>query len=566
MTNVLFIADVIGSPGREAVRQLLPELRRRHDLHLVICNCENSAAGMGVTRDTARDLFQAGCDVLTGGNHLWDKRDGHDFIAEDPRLVRPANLPPGTPGRGWRVFRASNGVSVGVVNLLGRVFMREADCPFRTVDQALAELAPQAKVVFVDMHAEASAEKIAIGWHLDGRVSAVVGTHTHVQTADDRVLPRGTAFVSDAGMTGGFDSVIGMDRHGALKRFLTSLPERLVPAEGDLRLNGVLLRIDDATGHAESIQRLQIPYEKGAPSSTPAGARLLTGAEPAEAVHIEARLRVHALAEAGVQPKLALVSVGEDPASQVYLRKKFEACAAAGIEVERVTFPGGTSTAEVITHVRALGADPSVNGILVQLPLAPPADGQAVLEAIPPAKDVDGFHPENAGRLALGLPCFVPATPLGVVRLLQHWEIPLKGRHAVVLGRSHIVGRPLATLLSSKGCDMTVTIGHSASGPQLRALAREADLLVAAVGRRHMVTADWVKPGAVVVDVGIHRVPPADGAGKGRVTGDVDFEAVKHVASAITPVPGGVGPMTVALVVLNTVVAAERQGAARPRA
>jgi methylenetetrahydrofolate dehydrogenase (NADP+)/methenyltetrahydrofolate cyclohydrolase len=174
-------------------------------------------------------------------------------------------------------------------------------------------------------------------------------------------------------------------------------------------------------------------------------------------------------------------------------------------------------------------------------------------------KDVDGFHPENAGRLALGLPCFIPATPFGVLRLLQHYEIPLRGKHAVVLGRSHIVGRPLATLLSSKPHDMTVSIGHSASDPEeLRALARSADLLVAAVGRRHMVTGDWVKPGAVVVDVGIHR-EAGDGA-KRRLTGDVDFESVRNVAGAITPVPGGVGPMTVAMVVLSTVIAAERQG------
>ena len=567
MTNLLFIADVIGSPGREAVRQLLPELRQRHDLHLVICNCENSAAGMGVTRDTARDLFDAGCDVLTGGNHLWDKKDGHDFIAEEPRLVRPANLPPGTPGKGWRVFKASNGVPVGVVNLLGRVFMREADCPFRTVDVALAELKSEAKLIFIDFHAEASAEKVAMGWHIDGRASAMTGTHTHVQTADDRILPKGTAFISDAGMTGAFDSVIGMDRVAALKRFLTSLPERLTPADGDVRINAVLFTLDEATGKAISIQRLQVPYSRSAGAArSEATARLLTGAEPAESVHIEAKLRAHALSESGVTPKLALVSVGDDPASKVYLKKKFEACTAAGIEVERVAFPAGASTEQVIAKVRALGADADVHGILVQLPLAAPADGQAVLEAIPPHKDVDGFHPENAGRLALGLPGFVPATPYGVLRLLQYWEIPLAGRHAVVLGRSHIVGRPMATLLSSKGCDMTVTIGHSASGPRLRELAREADLIVAGVGKRHMVTADWVKPGAVVVDVGIHRLPPAEGAAKGRLTGDVDFEAVRHIASAITPVPGGVGPMTVAMVVLNTVIAAERSAQARVRA
>ncbi len=560
MTNVLFVADVVGSPGREALKHVLPELRRRHDVHLVICNCENSAAGMGVTRDVARDLFAAGCDVLTGGNHLWDKKEGHEYIAEEPRLVRPANLPPGTPGEGWRVFRATNGVTVGVVDLLGRVFMREADCPFRTADAALAALKDKAQVVFVEIHAEATAEKVALGWHLDGRASAVVGTHTHVQTADERVLPKGTAFLCDAGMTGGFDSVIGMDRGAALRRFLTSMPERLVPADGDLRVNAVLLTFDESTGRATAIRRLQVPYTREGGAAE--GARLLTGAEPAESVHVEAKLRAHALLTSGVTPRLALVSVGDDPASQVYLKKKFEACAAAGITVDRVTFPAGSTTEQVIAKVRALGADPATHGILVQLPLAPPADGQAALEAIPPFKDVDGFHPENAGRLALGLPGFLPATPYGVLRLLQYYEIPLRGKHAVVLGRSHIVGRPMATMLSNKGSDMTVTIGHSASGPRLRELAREADLIVAGVGKKHMVTADWVKPGAVVVDVGIHRVPAPDGKGKSRITGDVDFDAVRPIAGAITPVPGGVGPMTVAMVVLNTVIAAERQSGA----
>ena len=562
MTHLLFVADVIGSPGRDVLKGVLPELRQRLDAHLVVCNCENSAAGFGVTREVAKDLFAAGCDVLTGGNHLWDKKDSMEYIGEEPRLVRPANLPPGTPGEGWRVVRASNGVAVGVVNLLGRVFMREADDPFRAADAAVAAVRAHTPVVLVDVHAETTAEKIALGWHLDGRASLVVGTHTHVQTADERILPGGTAFLCDAGMTGGFDSVIGMDRRGALKRFLTQLPERLTPAEGDLRLNGVFVQVDEATGRAVSVQRLQIPYDKTArghrATGSAAGARLLTGAEPADAVAIECRMRTQVLLDAGIVPKLALVSVGDDPASQVYLRKKGEACADAGIAVERVKLEAGTTTADVVARVRALGADPSVHGILVQLPLAPPADGQAVLEAIPPQKDVDGFHPENAGRLALGLPGFVPATPFGVVRLLQHHGIELAGRHAVVLGRSHIVGRPMATLLSAKGCDMTVTIGHSASGPALRELARGADLLVAAVGKRHMVTADWVKPGAVVVDVGIHRMA-AEGGGKPRLTGDVDFERVRHVASAITPVPGGVGPMTVAMVVMSTVIAAERQ-------
>ena len=229
--------------------------------------------------------------------------------------------------------------------------------------------------------------------------------------------------------------------------------------------------------------------------------------------------------------------------------------------MKRVELPAGTRTEAVVEKVTTLGADPNVHGLLVQLPLAAPADSQAVLEAIPAEKDVDGFHPLNAGRLAQGLPAFAPATPSGIVELLRHYEVPLAGRHAVVIGRSNIVGRPLATLLSQKGVDMTVTLGHSASGPALRALAREADLLVAALGRPQAIGADWVKPGATVVDVGIHRVADPSAKSGSRLVGDVDAPAVARVAGALTPVPGGVGPMTVAMVVANTVAAAERQTA-----
>ncbi|MBI3539662.1 MAG: bifunctional 5,10-methylenetetrahydrofolate dehydrogenase/5,10-methenyltetrahydrofolate cyclohydrolase [Candidatus Eisenbacteria bacterium] len=288
------------------------------------------------------------------------------------------------------------------------------------------------------------------------------------------------------------------------------------------------------------------------------GARRLSGEEPAAAVRAEARVRVAELRAGGVVPTLALVSVGEHPASQIYLKRKSEACAEVGIEVKRVTLAAGADTATVIEKIRILGASRDVHGILLQLPLAPPADAGAALEAIPPEKDVDGFHPVNAGRLAAGLPGFVPCTPRGILHLLRYYEVPLAGHRATVLGRSAIVGRPLATLLSSRGVDMTVTVGHSASGPSLRDAAREADLLVAAIGRPEWVTADWVKPGATVVDVGIHPAAPGREDVK-KLVGDVDARGVAQVAGALTPVPGGVGPMTVAMVVANTVAAVERQ-------
>lgn len=552
MMNLLFVADVIGSPGRDVARAVLPGLKRRHGAHLTIVNAENSAGGFGLTRDSGAGLIEAGADVLTGGNHLWDRRESLAYLAEEPRLVRPANLPEGTPGEGWRVFRASDGTPVGVINLLGRVFMKEADCPFRTMDKVLAKLEGRCKVIVLDFHAETTAEKMAMAWYLDGRVSAVIGTHTHVQTTDARVLPGGTAFLCDAGMTGGFDSVIGMDREAALKRFLTLMPGRLTPATGDLRLDGVVLAVDPATGRTHSIRRIEVPFSQGSNG----GARLLRGDEPAATVRYAAHEEVRQLVEAGLTPTLALVSAGEDEASQIYLRRKSEACAEAGIRVQRVALPAGTDTRIVVERVRALGEDPDVHGILVQLPLAPPADPQAVLEAIPPHKDVDGFHPVNVGRLASGLPGFVPATPRGILELLRHYEVPLAGRHAVVLGRSNIVGRPLANLLSAKGTDCTVTLGHSASGPALQALAAEADLLVVAIGKPESVDASWVKPGATVVDVGIHRVPSPGSRTGFRLTGDVDAASVSTVADALTPVPGGVGPMTVAMVVANTVMAA----------
>ena len=564
MLKILFIADVIGSPGRDVIRALLPDLKRQLGAQLTIVNAENSAGGFGVTRESAGDLFAAGADVLTGGNHLWDRREGIGYIAEEPRLVRPVNMPPDSPGQGVGVFRAADGTPVGVVNLLGQVFMKEVDSPFRAIDQALESLRDRCRVIVVDFHAETTAEKMAMGWYLDGRASLLIGTHTHVQTADERVLPQGTAFLCDAGMTGGFESVIGMDREGALRRFLTGMPGRLAPADGDLRVNGALVTVDPASGRAVAIERIQRTWRRDANLGA---ARLLKGDEPALSVRYAARHEVERLRAAGIAPLLALVSVGEDPASQIYLKRKSAACAEAGIEIRRLALPAGTEARAVIERVRALGADPDVHGILVQLPLATApgpaasggADAQSVMEAIPPGKDVDGFHPENVGRLSLGLPGLTPCTPRGIFELLRYYQIPLAGQHAVVLGRSSIVGRPLATLLSQKGVDCTVTLGHSASGPGLPALARQADLLIAAIGRPEIVTGEWVKPGAKVVDVGIHRVADPGKRNGTRLTGDVDAASVSPIAGALTPVPGGVGPMTVAMVVANTVLAAGRQ-------
>ena len=552
--NLLFVADVIGSPGREAVRGLLPALRQRYDAHLVIANVENAAGGFGLNRDSGEALAAAGVDVFTGGNHLWDRKESAPYVAGEPRLVRPANLPPGTPGEGWRIFRAADGTEVAVVSLLGRVFMKEADCPFRAVDRVLAELKDRCRVVFVDFHAETTAEKVAMGWHLDGRVAAVVGTHTHVQTADERVLPGGTAFLCDAGMTGGVDSVIGMDREAALGRFLTLLPQRLTPATGDPRLNGAVIELDPATGRARSIRRLSVPVPAG---ETPAGLQLLDGEAPAATARLAAHDAVQHLRAAGIEPTLALVSVGEDPASRIYLKRKSAACAEVGIRVRDAALPAGADTATVVARVRELGADAGVHGLLVQLPMDGPADPRAVLEAVPPGKDVDGFHPVNVGRLAAGLPGFVPCTPLGIHELLRHHGVPLAGRHVVVLGRSNLVGRPLAALLSRKGVDATVTLGHSASGPGLRELAARADVLVCAIGRPEFVTAEWVRPGATVVDAGIHRLPDPTRRSGTRIAGDVEAASVARVAGALTPVPGGVGPMTVAMLLANTVRAAQ---------
>jgi len=261
MTRLLFIGDIMGKPGRELVRRGLAAIVARHQIDLVIANGENAAAGFGITPDLAEELFAYGVHVLTGGNHTWDKKEIVPYLGEQSRLLRPANFPAGTPGRGRVVVRATNGVSVGVVNVMGRVFMTAIDDPFRVAVDEIDAIRGDARVILVDFHAEATSEKVAMGWHLDGRVAAVVGTHTHVPTADARVLPQGTAYVTDVGMTGPHDSVIGVDRHAILRRFLTGLPQRFEVATENPRLNAVAIAADEATGRAVSIERLSLSQQ-----------------------------------------------------------------------------------------------------------------------------------------------------------------------------------------------------------------------------------------------------------------------------------------------------------------
>jgi metallophosphoesterase (TIGR00282 family) len=256
--RILFVGDIVGSPGREMVSQHLAALVAQQRADLVIVNGENSASGFGITPKIADEFFALGADVISGGNHSWDRKEILDYIPHEPRLLRPANFP-SSPGRGLYLGTSRAGVRYAVLNLQGRVFMTPLDCPFRTADAELARIPPDVKVIFVDMHAEATSEKQAMGWYLDGRVSVVVGTHTHVATADERVLPNGTAFITDVGMTGPHESVIGMDRSAMVKRFLDSMPVKFEVAIGDPRLNAVLADVDESTGRARSIIRVRVP-------------------------------------------------------------------------------------------------------------------------------------------------------------------------------------------------------------------------------------------------------------------------------------------------------------------
>ena len=254
--HLLFLGDIVGSPGRRAVEELLYRVVDRHLIDLVVANCENASGGIGITPAVADQLLGMGIDLLTSGNHIWKHKDILGYLEETDRLVRPANYPPDAPGRGFAVIETAVGEKVAVINLEGRVFMNPLDCPFRTVDAVLAQIPPEVKIIMVDMHAEATSEKLAMGWHLDGRVSAVLGTHTHVQTADERLLPQGTAYITDVGMTGPINSVIGMKTEIILERFLTQRPQPFKVASQNIQLQGVVLKLNGA-GRCQEIIRVQ---------------------------------------------------------------------------------------------------------------------------------------------------------------------------------------------------------------------------------------------------------------------------------------------------------------------
>jgi metallophosphoesterase (TIGR00282 family) len=260
--KILFIGDIVGKPGRKAVSALLPSLIAKREIDMVIANCENAAAGFGVTRDIVEELYDSHINILTSGNHIWDKKEVLEFIEDYETLLRPANYPAKVLGHGSVVMPTAAGEYVGVLNLAGRIFMQPIDCPFEVAKKEIAELKKKTKVIIVDIHAEATSEKKALGWYLDGEVSAVLGTHTHVQTADDEILPQGTAYLSDVGMTGPFDSVIGVKKEAIIERFLTQIPNKFDMAKGDVRLQGVLLDIDAQTGKANSIERISVKLEE----------------------------------------------------------------------------------------------------------------------------------------------------------------------------------------------------------------------------------------------------------------------------------------------------------------
>ncbi len=253
--KLLFIGDIFGHAGRRIVADHVADIRASQSIDVVIANCENSAAGFGVTPNVADELFRLGIDVMTSGNHIWDKRDIYDYLGRNPRLIRPANYPPGAPGSGIYIHTTPSGARCAVMNFQGRVYMAQTDCPFRKADEVIAALPDDVKVRFIDFHAEVTSEKMAFGWYLDGLVSAIIGTHTHIPTADSRILPKGTAYQTDCGMTGPYDSVIGVEKEPVLGKFLSAMPIKMEPSKLAPELHSVIVDVDEATGKAVSIRR-----------------------------------------------------------------------------------------------------------------------------------------------------------------------------------------------------------------------------------------------------------------------------------------------------------------------
>ncbi|OWZ83113.1 TIGR00282 family metallophosphoesterase [Natranaerobius trueperi] len=258
--RILMIGDIVGNPGRKCIRDLLPKIKENYNIDFTIANCENLAGGKGINKKVINNIFTYGVDVATSGNHIWDKKEIFDFIDSETRILRPANYPVKTPGRGYHIFEL-NGNNIGIINLSGRVFMSDLDCPFQKASTIIEELRSQCKIILLDFHAEATSEKMALGRYLDGKASAIVGTHTHVQTSDERIFENGTGYITDIGMTGPYESILGVESEPVINNFLTQLPERFEVASGKVQFNGVVIEIEEADGKCKDIERIQDLHE-----------------------------------------------------------------------------------------------------------------------------------------------------------------------------------------------------------------------------------------------------------------------------------------------------------------
>ncbi|MGI5911778.1 MAG: TIGR00282 family metallophosphoesterase [Syntrophomonadaceae bacterium] len=256
--NILIIADVVGKPGRRAIKNILPMIQKENNLEFIIANAENAAGGRGLTRQVMDELLGSGIDVLTMGNHVWDNKDIFNIIDDEFRLIRPINFPPYCPGQGYHIYTSGSNKKIAVINTMGRIFMQPLDCPFRIVDSLIEEIKDQVDIIIVDIHAEATSEKLALAYYFDGKVTAVLGTHTHIQTADERILPQGTAYITDLGMTGATDSILGMDKDMVIKKLVYQRPVRLEVAGGKAQLQGVILHINDVNNKVKSISRISL--------------------------------------------------------------------------------------------------------------------------------------------------------------------------------------------------------------------------------------------------------------------------------------------------------------------